>query len=343
MKERIVVICPGRGSYTKESLGYLKPYRAQLGDFLADIDQQRSALGEPTISELDNAETFQPSLHTKGEHASTLIYACSYADFVSINQDKYEVVAVTGNSMGWYITLALAGVLDWAGAFAVINIMGSMMKEKIIGGQMIYPVVDEQWIYDAQKMAQVEQALAQVNTLPDCEAYISIRLGGYVVIGGNAPALNSLMKTLPKIENYPFQLINHAAFHTPLLQQTSVRAFDLLPESLFRRPHTPLIDGRGKIWNSHNTDESEIYRYTLDHQVVQPYDFTTAVTVALKEFAPDRLVLLGPGNSLGGSIGQIMIANKWLNITSKAEFSQRQKEQPFLVSMGLPEQRSLLR
>ena len=36
-KERIVVICPGRGSYTSETLGYLKKPRAprvNIGDFV---------------------------------------------------------------------------------------------------------------------------------------------------------------------------------------------------------------------------------------------------------------------------------------------------------------------
>lgn len=342
MKERVVVICPGRGSYTKESLGYLKPYHANLKDFLGDLDQRRRHLNEPTISDLDNAESFQPSVHTKGEHASALIYACSYADFCAINRDRFEIVAVTGNSMGWYITLALGGVLDWGGAFDVINTMGSMMKEKIIGGQIIYPIVNEHWQIDPQRQQLVTSTIDQVNQQEGSEAYLSIRLGGYVVIGGNSQALAQLMKMLPKNENYPFQLINHAAFHTPMLAETSRRAFDLIPESLFQRPRIPVIDGRGKIWNYYNTDEDALYRYTFDHQVVQPYDFTSAVTVALREFAPDRLILLGPGNSLGGSVGQILIANKWLNIDSKQAFSERQKESPFLISMGIPEQRNII-
>ena len=96
-----------------------------------------------------------------------------------------------------------------------------------------------------------------------------------------------------------------------------------------------MIDGCGHIWQPYSTDVEALYRYTLDNQVVDTYDFTKAVTVGLKEFAPDKVVLLGPGNSLGGSIGQILIENKWLGITSKADFSLRQKEKPFLISMGL--------
>jgi acyl transferase domain-containing protein len=333
-KERVVVICPGRGTYTKETLGYLKKYRPQLNDFFSVLDEKRLALGLPTITDLDNEAVFKPGTHTKGEHASALIYACSTADFLSLDRENYEVVAVTGNSMGWYIALAVAGALDVHGAFDVINTMGSMMKDQIIGGQIIYPIVNDNWQRSLKLMDQVTSALREVNELADCEAHISIHLGGYCVIGGNQNALNFLLKKLPKMENYPFQLINHAAFHTPLLKQTSKKAFELLPLDLFRKPNLPLIDGRGHVWMDYATDLEELYKYTFDHQVVRPYDFTTAVSVALKEFCPDRLVLLGPGNSLGGAIGQIMIENNWLKLSSKTDFSERQKQDPFLLSLG---------
>ncbi len=346
-KERIAVICPGRGSYTKDTLGYLKPFMSSIGDFVRDIDHRRALLDEPTISELDNATTFQPGLHTKGEHASPLIYACSYADFQSIDRDRYDIVAVTGNSMGWYLALAFAGALDWKGAFEVINTMGSMMKTKIIGGQMIYPVVDGDWKPNPELQDLVVKCMAAARAAGG-EVHLSIQLGGYVVIGGDSVGLAYMMKNLPKIENYPFQLVNHAAFHTPMLAETSSRAFEMLSQDLFQIPKLPMVDGRGKIWQPYSADIQELYQYTFEDQVVTPYDFTKAVTVTLKEFAPQKLVLLGPGNSLGGAIGQILIANRWRpnaaapEITTKAEFQAYQKQSPFLISMGVPEQRDLL-
>lgn len=346
-KERIAVICPGRGSYTKDTLGYLKPYHSQIADFLQDIDSRRLEINEPTISELDNAQTFQPALHTKGEHASPLIYACSYADFQAIDRNKYEIVAVTGNSMGWYLTLAFAGALDWACAFNVINTMGSMMKSKIIGGQMIYPIVDGDWKASAELKDIVMKCIEAARSAGG-EVHVSIHLGGYIVLGGDQAGLGYMMKNLPKIDNYPFQLVNHAAFHTPMLQETSQKAFEMLGVELFRRPQIPMVDGRGKIWQPYSTDTEDLWRYTFEDQVVAPYDFTKAVTVTLKEFAPQKLVLLGPGNSLGGSIGQILIQNRWRptanskEITNKAEFQALQKENPFLISMGLLDQRKIL-
>ncbi|MEK6629019.1 MAG: ACP S-malonyltransferase [Bdellovibrionota bacterium] len=333
-KERVVVICPGRGTYTKETLGYLKKFRPKHSEFINVLDEKRAALGMPTLTSLDDEPVFKPQLHTKGENASALIYACSYADFLSLDQNKYDIVAVTGNSMGWYIALAVAGALDVHAAFEVINTMGSMMKDKIIGGQIIYPIIDENWKQIASQKQLIKKEIAAINQLEGCEAHISIYLGGYIVIGGNQSALDILLKKLPKIENYPFQLINHAAFHTPLLKETSLKAFDTLALNLFQRPNLPLIDGRGHIWQDYATDLQDLYNYTFDHQVLQPYDFTKAVSVALKEFCPDKLILLGPGNTLGGAIGQILIENKWLGTSSKSDFSEKQKADPFLISLG---------
>src|SRR3712207_3946000 len=101
-KKRILVICPGRGSYTKDTLGYLR--NSQWPE-LAELDRRRKAEGLPSLTQLDNEQTFKPALHMAGEHASPLIYACAASDFFNLDRNQYEVVAILGNSMGWYITL----------------------------------------------------------------------------------------------------------------------------------------------------------------------------------------------------------------------------------------------
>ncbi len=268
-----------------------------------------------------------------GEHASPLIYACSLSDFLSIDHSKYEIVAITGNSMGWYIALALGGAMTQENAYHLIHTMGSMMTGGIIGGQIIYPIVDENWQVDESKKEMVLSESEKSGT------HVSIHLGGYVVIGGEQSALDILLKKLPTDDKYPFQLPFHAAFHTPLMNDVSATGMGALPSSLFQRPIIPLVDGRGHIWSSFSTDISELHQYTLGHQVTKAYDFTSAITVAMKEFCPDKIVLLGPGNTLGGSIGQIMTENNWLDVNSKSAFSQRQKSDPYLISMGMDEQR----
>jgi acyl transferase domain-containing protein len=304
------------------------------------LDQRLKDLGQPSVSELDQAEVYSLKTHTPGEYASTLIYACSYADFLAIDQDRFEIVAVTGNSMGWYTALGVGGALDEEGAFSVIHTMGSMMRTGVIGGQVIYPTTDGDWRPDPAKEELVQNVLRGAAHHPGAALYVSIDFGGYVILGGNQAGLEYALAHLPAVEDgkYPFRLINHAAFHTPLLVEISRKGQALLGVELFQKPRWPLVDGRGCIWQPYSTDPGELRAYTLGHQVVEPYDFTRAIEVTLKEFAPDRLVLLGPGATSGGAIGQILVKNRWWGLSDKAGFAARQAEDPVLLAMGRPDQ-----
>ena len=254
-KKRAVVICPGRGTYNKEELGYLQRLHSDKPELVEVIDSYRNQQGQVTISELDAMPQYSMRLHTAGENASALIYGCAMADFQSIDKDEYDIVAVTGNSMGWYIALAVAGALNPEAAVELINTMGSMMTDGVVGGQMIYPITDENWSIDNQVVENIEKWLVEVNKQEGCDVHISINLGGYTVFGGNKAGLKALEQILPVLQDrYPMNLFNHAAFHTPLLNDTAKKAQSLLSTSLFNQPNIPLIDGLGQIWQPHSTD-----------------------------------------------------------------------------------------
>ena len=334
-RERIVIICPGRGSYTRDTQGYLNKYIKSSSNEIKYMDDERNNAGLPTLTEIDS-QKFKSSVHMKGEHASTLIYACSLLDYYSIDQSKYKIVAILGNSMGWYSALAFSKSLHYQKAYGLIDTMGSMMKNKIIGGQIIYSTTDDDWNINKDLMKQCIKEVEKVG------AHISIYLGGYIVIGAEQKVLNTLLKILPKKDNYPFQLPYHAAFHTPLLQSISKDAKGIFSKNMFLKPQIPIIDGRGYIWSPWSTNRTDLWNYTLGHQVCNSYDFTKSLTVSIKEFSPDKIVLLGPGNTLGGAIGQIICQLKWKNIFCKEDFVNVQKENPFLISMGIPDQREII-
>jgi len=342
-KQRAVVICPGRGTYNKDELGYFHRFHSNKTNILSVIDAHRSKQNQVTVKELDQMPNYNMRLHTSGENASSLIYACSKGDFEAIDKDEYDIVAVTGNSMGWYIALAVAGALDEQGAIELINTMGSMMKNGVIGGQIIYPIVDDNWCEDAAKIAHVAEVMQVVNELDNCEVYTSIKLGGFIVIGGNKAGLKQLELRLENIDDrYPMNLFNHAAFHTPLLTETAKQAKQLLSKDLFKQPKIPLIDGQGKIWQPYSTDTNKLWEYTLGRQVDDYYDFTKAIEVAVKEFAPDKLIILGPGTTLGGATAQSLIKYHWQNMACKQDFISQQKDKPFVLAMGMDEQRTLV-
>jgi hypothetical protein len=111
------------------------------------------------------------------------------------------------------------------------------------------------------------------------------------------------------------------------------------PLSDFGVGEIPAIDGQGRIWSPRAFNRDAIYRYTLGAQLTDSYDFTRAVQVAAAEFAPDTVIVLGPGTTLGAPIAQALIASGWRRLSGKADFQARQQDEPILISMGMAEQR----
>lgn len=318
--KRIALVLPGRGSYTEASLGSLPPGNARVQE--AEAVRKEFEL-EPLL-ELDGAGKFSKTRHLRPANVSALIYVKSVLD-ADTAMAAGRAVVVTGNSMGWYTALAVAGSLSFADGFRLVQRMALLQEDGEPGGQIIYPLVDEDWRPVKERELAVEQAL---ETAPAGEAFHSIHLGGYVVLAGSPGGLAHLTSQLPAVQQgrvgYPFRLALHGPYHTPLSATVAERSRRLLEPLTFRRPEVTLVDGFGRRHSPWSADVTELRDYTFGAQVTDPYDFTAAVRVALKEFAPDQLVLPGPGNSLGGVCGQVLVSLGWGGVHSKADFVGKQ-------------------
>jgi acyl transferase domain-containing protein len=323
-----VVICPGRGTYNATEIGTL----ARHGDasLIAGFDQVRAALGQERLTALDQGP-YSLARHSRGDNASALIYAATLSDFRAIR--GIQVVAVTGNSMGWYSALACAGALAPMDGFSVVNTMGTLMHNMGQGGQVIYPVSGDDWQPDASLRARVMDLAAMAGLR------LSIDLGGMLVLAGDAAAIAAFAP--PPVGRFPMRLQNHAAFHTALMAPVAAAGQARLARGLFRQPDVAMIDGRGAIWWPGATDPDALYDYTLGHQVTESYDFAHAIRIAAREFAPDLFIVAGPGTTLGGAVAQSLIAADWQGLRSKSDFQSRQQTAPLILSMGMDDQRSL--
>lgn len=330
--KRIAILCPGRGSYTEKTL-------RSLPDSHPWVERAEALRRERKLSslvEMDRAPKFDAKLHLLPENVSPLIYLVSMLDSTARMQED-KCVAVAGNSMGWYTALAVAGAISFDDGFRLVQEMSILQKEHQLahgGGQIIFPVVDDQWKRDAALAAQVDAALASSKG----EAFRSIDLGGYAVLAGSEAGIAHLLATLPKVKvgstMYPFRLMQHGAYHTPLVESVSQRAREVLSSMKFARPRVTLIDGRGVRFTPWSTDVDALREYTFGAQVATPYDFALSIRVALREYAPDHLVCPGPGNSLGGVCGQVVVGEGWRGVRSKDDFQRVQDgDAPILVSM----------
>lgn len=331
---RALIVCPGRGSYGRAQLGSLP-----AGDpIVAALDRFRARLGRPALSGLDRAPEYAPRLHVAGEHASLLTFACTAVDLAAIDRNRLDIVGVTGNSLGFYTALYAAGALDLGGAARLIETLGHHQTENVIGGQLMYPVAGDDWRPSAANQAAVAAALDHPGV------HVSIRLGGTIVLGADADGLGHARRVLPAIERggmrYPAQLPLHSAFHTPLMAATGERVRAELADLAIRSPSITLIGGDGVVhrpWAS----PAALWSYTLGPQLVEPFDFTRAIATALGELGPDVIILPGPGDTLGGPIGQILVAERWRGVRDRAGFLALQaSEQPIVLAMHRPEQRA---
>ena len=338
-RKTAVVICPGRGTYNKTELGYLARNFPDAA-LLASFDAQRSEAGQDTLSALDGAERFSLARHTRGDNASGLIFAATLGDFLAIDRGQTEIVAVTGNSMGWYSALACAGATTPEDGFTIANTMGTLMQQALIGGQLVYPFMGDEWLPETARRQELLGLVADIDARPDHVLLPSIHLGGMLVLAGNETGLKAFEQAANPVEGrFPMRLGNHAAFHTPLQQPVAEQGRAKLPVDLFRQPELPMIDGRGAIWWPHASDIGALRDYTLGEQVTQTYDFTRAIAIAAREFAPDLFIVTGPGTTLGGAVAQSLILANWRGLDSKAAFKARQSAEPLLVSMGMDDQR----
>jgi [acyl-carrier-protein] S-malonyltransferase len=342
MKHNALVVCPGRGTYNAAELGYLKTHHAERADMIATLDAIRREQGQLPVSELDAAEKYVPPMHMTGDNASLLIYACALGDFAAIDRERYNIVAVTGNSMGWYLALACAGVLDLEAGGRLVNAMGGIMHRDGTGGQIVWPIVDADWRVDPEKQQLAKSLLAEAQALPDITVSVSIRLGGMLVFAADEAGLRWLNERLPKSDRFPMRLMHHAAFHSPLLDHIVPIAREANPASDFGSGAIPAIDGQGRIWSPKAFDPAVIYDYTLGAQLNETYDFTRAVQVAAAEYAPDKIIVLGPGTTMGAPTAQALVASGWRGLSGKDDFQTRQTADPIIVSMGIPEQRRLV-
>jgi len=337
MAEAVLVVCPGRGTYGAAELGYLARHHGDAQP-LATFDTARAGRGVPRISAVDGAAQYSAALHGPGENSAPLIYSAGILDFLALDPAKAEVVAVCGNSMGWYTALACAGAVSPEHGFAIADAMGVNSGTGEPGGQLLLTLVGDDWRPDPALRAEIDRLVGEIDGL-----YRSIDLGGMLLVAGTDAALAELGERLPPLPGRsPMRLVGHGPFHTSLMGESSRRALAQLPADWFGGPRVPLIDGQGRMWRPFSSDRAALHDYTFTTQILEPFDFTRALTVALKEFAPDRIVLVGPGETLGGGIGQVLVRERWLGMADKGDFAARQAEDPVLLAMNRPEQRALV-
>jgi acyl transferase domain-containing protein len=322
MKPTAVLFCPGRGAYGRDELGFLAR-TLQPGPVAAALqacDEQRQAQGRPALSALDGAAAFRPGLHLDGQNAAELIYFSTMAHVERL-RERFDIVAVAGNSLGWYTALPASGALDPLAGWRLVATMAALQAQ-VPGGQVLTTTVGEDWQANLALRVAIDGV---VHALQDrgeewfCD--YSILLGGHVVLAGTEAAVRELLLRLPKVRvgdrEFPFRLAGHGPFHTRLCASTAQQATAALADLPIGMPQCHLINGFGNVHTPWSADPRQLLAYTTGAQVLETFDFTACVRTAMREFQPDALLCAGPGTSLRAPVGHCVLAEGWRGLRSK--------------------------
>ena len=329
---RAAVAFPGRGAYGPASLGSLPATH----DWVRRADALRREAGLPALSELDAADRFTPAVHLRATNAWPLTFVASLLDAERI-ADDHEVVVVVAASTGWYTALAASGALGFDDAFRLVQSMALAADEPLPDGaepaELVYALTSDSWDRDEARDAALNRALAE-----DDDAYRAIELGSHTVVAGTAGAIDRLAGTLPQVtvggRSFPLRLASGDAWHTPLRTSAADAARARLGTLAWERPNVTLLDGRGVRWTPWATDPAALERETLTGLADAPYDFARAFRVAIREYAPDAILLPGPGTTLGSACAQLIVADGYRGIRTRADFEAAQVgPNPILLSV----------
>jgi malonyl CoA-acyl carrier protein transacylase len=246
-------------------------------------------------------------------------------------------VAVVGNSLGWYAALTVAEALGFDDGFRLVQGIALLQEDAVRAGRggshVIYPRIDGDWQPKPEWAAALEAAGRDGG-----EIFPSVDLGGFLILSGTDAGVERVEATLPPVQlgdrEYPLRLAFHVPYHTPLQSEVAVAAAERFASLGWRAPEVTLIDGRGVRFTPWATDPADLARYTLGQQLVGPFDFAASVRVALREYAPTVAVLPGPGNSLAGIVGQLVVGEGYRGLRTRADFESAQAgTAPLVLSM----------
>ena len=324
---------PGRGAYGPGSLGSLPASH----EWVQRADALRADRDLPRLSELDAADRFTPAVHLRPSNAWPITFLASLLDAERI-ADDHEVVVVVAASTGWYTALAAAGALGFDDAFRLVQAMALAAEEPLPEGdqpaELVYALTSDSWDRDEGRSSAIDRVLAEA----DDGAYRALELGSHAVIAGTAGAIERVATSLPAVtvggRSFPLRLASADAWHTPLRSEAAGSAAASVGDLAWDRPNVTLVDGRGRRWTPWATDARALASETLTGLADAPYDFARAFRVALREYAPDAVLLPGPGTTLGAACAQLIVADGYRGIRTRAEFEATQAgPNPILLSV----------
>jgi [acyl-carrier-protein] S-malonyltransferase len=266
-------VFPGQGSQT---LG--------MGMDLLDIptakekfDQAEAILGWSVIEICQKDE----------ENLSRTLYTqpCLYvvaSILASILREKHCPDLVAGHSLGEYIALYVAGVLEWSAGLRLVKRRAELM-DSAAGGMMAAMMN-----FDREQLEKVIAETPDVVLANDNSAT-------QVVISGTPEAVQAVISQVKAKRATPLKV--SGAFHSPLMADAAAEFQDILESVEFQQATIPVLSN---VEPAPSTDP-QILKQRLKQQMTGGVRWRE-IALALPANGITRVVEIGPGNVLTGLI-----------------------------------------
>ena len=211
--------------------------------------------------------------------AQPLLFAVEYALARLWNHWGVVPAAVIGHSLGEYVAICLAGVIELEQALTLVARRGQLMQAAPSGGMLAVPL----------------DPASLLPRLPDDVEIAAVNARDRCVVGGPARSIELLAADLRK-EGIEGQLLGTShAFHTAAMDSV-LGEFDAeLRRCRLQAPNIPVMSNLTGSWL--RADEAISADYYLRH-LRQPVRFGDGIASLLRDY-PDAILLeVGPGHAL---------------------------------------------
>ncbi|MBD2771056.1 ACP S-malonyltransferase [Iningainema tapete] len=238
--------------------------------------QSEEILGWSVIEICKNEDKLSRTLYTQ---PCLYVVESILADLL---REKYSPDLVAGHSLGEYIALYIAGVLEWAAGLSLVKRRAELM-ENAAGGMMAALMN-----FDRE---QLEKVIAQTPNV----VLANDNSPAQVVISGTPEAVQAVMSQVKAKRAVPLQV--SGAFHSPIVAAAAAEFQEILETVEFQQATIPVLSNVEPV----PSIDADILKQRLIRQMTGSVRWREIV-LALPTQGIEKVVEIGPGKVLTGLI-----------------------------------------
>lgn len=226
---------------------------------------------------------------TKYTQPCMLVTSCAIYEVVK-NELQITPIVAAGFSLGEYSALYASNIFDFQTIIKLIQYRATFMNEDAEN-------------YPGKMAAFIGIDLKYLESL--CEEIGGVQIANFnspqqLVISGKIDSVDQVIRFAEGKARKVIPLNVSGAFHTPLMQQASIKLYDEVIKMPYNNPHFDVIAN----FNALPYDINNLAQ-TMKKQVTSPVRWIDTINYIVNNYQIDGFIEIGPGKVLSGLIKKI--------------------------------------